>query len=297
MNIYQLLSRIISNKKFELSPSLFTQKDREKLDENDRNIFDILKDISSLGREIHNFGVVFHPMFVMANGQRTFSVDDLTDDDYNLLKSIDFDKVPLSLRTLVADILWTQKKEFAVSKIAAEAYWELFLLWYDDSNAIGALDMIRRDVCISRQTKQNTLYSRICSWFDDFLLNDSANSDDFFSLRIMKLFVEQKDYNISPLFSVIDNIIRINNDNPLKIEQSYELKTRCFHKMKKEDVINNNLSLAKYYVDFAGKIVQENSQDAIRAVNFFQKAIALYRNNGNPQQAEKVHKRLVMVQK
>ncbi|MDE7288040.1 MAG: DUF4209 domain-containing protein, partial [Oscillospiraceae bacterium] len=88
------------------------------------------------------------------------------------------------------------------------------------------------------------------------------------------------------------------NDNVLTVEQAYELKTQCLYKLqKKEDAISNNLSLANYYVDFAEKTVQKDILGAMRAGNFFQKAINLYRNNGASEQAEKTHKRLVEIQK
>lgn len=298
MDIYELLNKIVINKKFVLSSHLFTQADRYVLDESDIQLFDILKKISSLGTEINNSSIKFHPMLVMADGQRTFSVEDITDDDYEILKAIDLQKIPLVLRTLVADILWTQKKEFKASQIAAEAYWELFQLWYTDSDNIGTLDMIRRAVCISMQTNQTDLYLKICAWFNDFLIHKAANGDGFFSLRIMELFAEQKSYDVSAFLPVLDNIILFNNDNVLKVEQAYELKTQCLYKLKKkEDAISNNLSLANYYVDFAEKTVQKDILGAMRAVNFFQKAINLYRNNGESEQAEKTHKRLVEIQK
>jgi hypothetical protein len=232
MDIYELLNKIIVNKRHGLSAKLFTQSDRDSLDDGDIPLFDLLTNISSLGTEIHNSGIKFHPMFVMAGGQRTFAVEDITDNDYEMLKNIDFERVPLVLRALVADILWTQKKEFAASQIAAEAYWKLFELWYTDEDNIGTLDMIRRAVCISVQTNQTSLYLRICAWLDDFLNNKVVDIEGFFSLRVMELFAQQKSYDITPFLSVLDSFILSNNENVLKIEQAYELKTQCLYKLK-----------------------------------------------------------------
>lgn len=100
MDIYELLNKIIINKSFSLSSHLFTSIDREKLDKNDIPLFDILKDISSLGTEINNHGIKFHPMYIGVNGNRTFSVEDLTDDNYKILKTIDFQRVPLNFKGL-----------------------------------------------------------------------------------------------------------------------------------------------------------------------------------------------------
>lgn len=298
MDIYELLNKIIVNESFKLSSALFTQADRDRLDENARLLFDLLENISSLGVEIHNSGITFYPMFVMADGRRTFAVEDITDDDYEMLKAIDFERLPLILRSLVADILWTQKKDFAAAQIAAEAYWELCQLWYANGDNLGTLKMVQRAVCISVQTNQTSLYSRICTWFETFLIHGATSGDCFISLRIMELFAEQKNSNVSSFLPVLDNMISSNSDNVLLVEQAYELKTHCLNKLKnKEGATNNNLSLAQYYIDFAEKIVEDNIHNAMRAVNFFQKAIDLYRNNGAPVQAEKTHKRLVEIQK
>ena len=207
MDIYELLNKIIVNKSFKISSNLFTQTDRDRLDESDRPLFDLLANISSLGTEIDNSGITFHPMFVMADGRRTFAVEDITDDDYEMLKAINFEKLPLVLRSRIADILWTQKKDFAAAQIAAKAYWELCQLWYANGDSLGTLKMVRRAVCISVQTNQTSLYSQIYTWFEAFLIHGATSGDCFIALRIMELFAEQKNSNISSFLPVLDDMI------------------------------------------------------------------------------------------
>lgn len=72
MNIYELLNKIVVNRRHSLSANLFTEEAREELDENEKHIFDLLRNISSLGTKINNKGIEFHPMFVMSDGSRTF---------------------------------------------------------------------------------------------------------------------------------------------------------------------------------------------------------------------------------
>ena len=160
VNIYELLNRIIVNKRYSLSHNLFIEADRTELSEEERSIFDLLKNIVSLRTKIHNDGIEFHPMFVMADGSRAFSIEDISEDDYLILHSLKLEKMPLILRALIADILWTNKKEFNAAKIAANAYWELFTLWYRDDDNVGTIDIIRRAVCISAQTKQTLLFEK-----------------------------------------------------------------------------------------------------------------------------------------
>lgn len=298
VNIYELLNRIIVNKRYSLSPNLFIEADRTELSEEERSIFDLLKNIVSLGTKIHNDGIEFHPMFVMADGSRTFSIEDISEDDYLILHSLKLEKMPLILRALIADILWTNKKEFNAAKIAANAYWELFTLWYRDDDNVGTIDIIRRAVCISAQTKQTLLFEKIQGWFVDFLEKKAANNDGFFALRVMELFFGQKNFDVSIFLPVLDDLIDGNSDNIAKVEQAYKLKTECLFKLKrKEDAIKNNNLLADYYLEFAEKIFKKDIQGALRAVNFYQKGIMLYRNNGESDKADAAHKRLVEIQK
>ena len=298
VNIYELLNRIIVNKRYSLSPNLFIEADRTELSEEERSIFDLLKNIVSLGTKIHNDGIEFHPMFVMADGSRTFSIEDISEDDYLILHSLKLEKMPLILRALIADIMWTNKKEFNAAKIAANAYWELFTFWYRDDDNVGTIDIIRRAVCISAQTKQTLLFEKIQGWFVDFLEEKAANNDGFFALRVMELFFGQKNFDVSIFLPVLDDLIDGNSDNIAKVEQAYKLKTECLFKLKrKEDAIKNNNLLADYYLEFAEKIFKKDIQGALRAVNFYQKGIMLYRNNGESDKADAAHKRLVEIQK
>lgn len=298
MSIYRLLNQTIKNERYSLASDLFTETDREKLSEEERRMFDLLKNIASLGTEIHNDGIEFHPMFVMADGSRTFSIEDISEDDYLILHSLELDKMPLTLRALIADILWTNKKEFNAAKIAADAYWKLFRLWYTDGDNIGTIDMIRRAVCISVQTKQTTLYNEIQEWFNDFIDTKAASADGFFSLRIMELFFKQKNFDVSGLLKVLDDLIKGNSGNVAKVEQAYELKTECLFKLKrKEEAIKNNNLLADYYLEYAERIFQKDIQGALRSIHFYQKGIMIYRNNGEVHKAEVAHKRLVEIQK
>ena len=251
-----------------------------------------------MGTKIHNDGIEFHPMFVMADGSRTFSIEDISEDDYLILHSLKLEKMPLILRALIADILWTNKKEFNAAKIAANAYWELFTFWYRDDDNVGTIDIIRRAVCISAQTKQTLLFEKIQGWFVDFLEKKAANNDGFFALRVMELFFGQKNFDVSIFLPVLDDLIDGNSDNIAKVEQAYKLKTECLFKLKrKEDAIKNNNLLADYYLEFAEKIFKKDIQGALRAVNFYQKGIMLYRNNGESDKADAAHKRLVEIQK
>lgn len=114
----------------------------------------------------------------------------------------------------------------------------------------------------------------------------------------MELFFKQKNFDVFIILKVLDDLIDGNSDNIAKVEQAYKLKTECLFKLKrKEDAIKNNNLLADYYLEFAEKIFKKDIQGALKAVNFYQKGIMLYRNNGESDKADAAHKRLVEIQK
>lgn len=226
MSIYELLNRIIINEKYSLSSDLFIESDKKELTEEEKHIFELLKNISSLGTRIYNNGIEFHPMFVMADGSRYFSIEDMSKDDYLLLSNLELDKIPLILRALVADILWINKKDFNAAQIAADAYWKLFILWYKDADNIGTIDMIRRAVCISVQTKQTAIYNEIQGWFNDFIFTKASRDESGFALRVMELFFEQKNFDVSIILNVLDELIAYNSANVAKVEQAYIIRDR-----------------------------------------------------------------------
>lgn len=300
MDIYEVMNKTITDKTLRLSPRLFNQEDRKKLNSKDQKLFDLLRDISSVETNILDSEIKIHPMSATVNGQRPFSIEDITDNDYQLLISMDFSKIPLCLKALVADLLWTQRREISAAHIAAQAYWKIFQLCYQKGNIHGVLCYIRKATDIALQTQQKDLYFEICEWLDGFLRNKAYLNDSkyiFYTLRVMELFLEQKSYNVSSFLPVLENIILLNN-NISAVEQAYELKTKCLNKLKKNEAAKqNNISLAKYYIDYAEKIMQTNANGVMLAVQCFQKAITLYRNNGEYEQAKTAHRKLIKIQK
>ena len=300
MDIYEVLNGIITEAHYYSMSHLFINVDRTTIDEKDRMLFDLLCKIASMGTHVSNNGITFNPMFTYKDGSRTFCIEDITDVDYQMLEKIDFGRLPLALRSLISDILWTQKKSYPASKIAAQSYWEAFQQTYEDRKCLKTLSPLRRAVCIAQQTKFQSLYSEIYDWFCNTFIGEVTQVDVFCALRIMELFFEQKGTDFTLIINAVDSIISLdsNNDNILAIEQAYELEAKCYNKLnKKGDADNCNLELAQYYYDFAERLLQNDAMGAFRSVSFYEKAIVLFRNNGASAQAESVHRKLIDVQK
>ena len=106
MNIYDLLNKCITIKKYGLNASVFKDEDRECLDtEEEKQVFDLLKNVSSMDIKVNKKGVTFHP-FMVWEGKRTFSIEDLTEDDYKTMEALVLEQLPINIRDRIADVLW-----------------------------------------------------------------------------------------------------------------------------------------------------------------------------------------------
>ena len=116
MNIYDLLNSTVTLKKrFDLIRD-FPNEKREELDTTDeKNIYDLIKNICSMAMNIKDDGVEFCPSFIF-DGKRTYSLEDISEDEYNILLSLDHQKLPLNVRARIADILWVQKRNYKMAR-------------------------------------------------------------------------------------------------------------------------------------------------------------------------------------
>ena len=298
MNIYDLLNKRITIKKYGLNASVFKDEDRECLDtEEEKQVFDLLKNVSSMTIKVNKKGVTFHP-FMVWEGKRTFSIEDLTEDDYKTMESLVLEQLPINIRARIADVLWTQKKNYKAAIVAAKAYYELFCLFFTDEDWVGTLDMIKRTLFISAQINQKDIYNEAGDKLFNHVVKVNGQDKDFQSLRLLDILVEQEYGDFKILLTVIENIINNNIDDVTKVEQAYRLKVECLYKIKDSVAAKkSNIDLADYYVNYAEGILGTTLQGALQAERFYQKAIELYRNNGEAAKGEVVLRRLVEIQK
>lgn len=298
MHIYDALNDVVIVKKRGLTANQYTDEIRNKLDsDEERNLFDLLKNISSLGYKIVNSGIAFYP-YMIWEGKRTYAIEDITDDDYLLLESIDLCKVPLNLRARITDILWTQKKMYPAAIVAAESYLKLFEMLFKDDDWVGVIDNIKRAIYISAQVKKNDIYDDSCKAVWDHIVRINGEDEHFLSITLIEIVLEQSYGDLDVLIQILDNIITHFKDDINKVERAYELKFKCLLKKKDKTAVKEaNLELAEYLVSIAEGIVNSSIQGAMSAERYFQKAIMIYRSNGETQKGELVHRRLVEVQK
>lgn len=298
MTLYDLLSATVPvNKRFDIINS-FTNEKRERLaNEEEKHVYDLLKNVCSMALKVDYSTVEFCP-FMIFEGKRTFALEDITDDDYTLLLALDHKKLPLNVRARIADVLWTQKRAYKLAIIALEAYFDLFNLFFKDDDWLVALDMIKRAACISSQINNKDLYEKCCQTIYDHVLRIDGRDTHFLSISLIDLLLFHSFGDSNLLIAVLDNIIILSKDNPNKVERAFDLKFKYINKSSGlESAMKINIDKALYLLDFAEQIYKNDKLGALRSEPFFQKAIFIFRNNGDAERAEKTHRRLVEVQK
>lgn len=298
MNIYELLNEtVILKKRFDLVRD-FPIDRREDLDTaDDKNIYDLIKNVCSMAMNIKDDGVEFCPSFIF-EGKRTYSLEDISEDDYNILSALDHQKLPLNIRARITDILWVQKRNYRMAIIAAESYHELFNLLFKDDDWFIIFKAIKRAAQITLQINKTDLHEKICQTIYNHLVRIDGADAQFLSISLIEFLMENSYGDSNSILAIIDKILLLSKSDPNKMEQAFELKFKYKNSTEGlESATTVKLDMAQYLVDYAEQIYSTEQMGAIKSEAFFQKAILLFRNNGKADLAEKTHRRLVEVQK
>lgn len=297
-DIYSVLKEIIVPDRRELYADCFTEKDCERLSEGEQEIFKLLKKLASLGVKYTDGEAVFSPAIEIYGKGRSFGLQDMTEDDYMILEEIKISRLPVLLQARIADILWTERKDYKIVPVAIKAYHELYNITFDLENWPTCLRYIKRSITLAAKTGAKKFYDEYRKEIFDKVIEVNGEDKYFFSISVIEFLILQKWKDCDPLFIVLDNIIAKSEDNVHKVELAYELKSKLFSKKQDNDaMMKNNLQLALFYERSADKVRANNVQGIFNAERYLQKAVFLYRNNGSPEKGEIAHRKLLDLQK
>lgn len=296
MTVYEALNKIRSDTFVFFGISIFNVNILNIDNEIDRKIYSLIKNICSLRVKISDQNVEFQSSTILMDGQ-FFDVTDITEDDYNLLESLVFAKLPVNIRARIADLLWHEKKNYEAALTAIDAYMEMFTLLFSDDDWIESIDMIHRALCISSQIKHTEKHDNACKMVYDHILRIDASDTSFLSLRLIEIVVREKYGSANVLISILNKIIQNSDSNVNKVETAYELMIECF-KWKKDNagIHDTNMALAQYYERKANELGNDDSRSIHIAVYYLKKAVLIYRNSKNKDQAERLQRTIIQLQ-
>lgn len=299
VDIYSLLREIVPSDEKWLQSGKFTKDKLNVLEnETDKKIFVLLCNISSLGEHSKTTGIEFSPMFEYSDGTRTFALEDLSDDDFQLLYSLEFDKLPLALQARISAILWTRKKDYKMALKASACYYELYLTSFDLEEWGACYKFLVIAVKLASQINSKD-YPTYLQKIADKVIELNGKDTSILSILLTEYLLSQKKWNnFGTLITIIDNMIKNSSSDVDKSIRAYNLKTKVYYKLgDPTSAMENNRKLARYLETKAVPETYDNIQSLFHAEKHLQEAVRLYRNNGAPDEGERVHRKLLEVQK
>ena len=297
--LYDVLNDKFAKEYNRISVSEFTEELREGLSfEHNRRLFSLLKNIVSLNFKYREEKIDITPAIEIYGEGRTFGLQDMEDDDYELLQLLDLVSIPKLICVRVAEILWMKKKEHKVIVPLLECYVDLYRETQDSDRWYIPLKYIKRAIVLASQTGQKRKSEDYKEILYNKILEFKYEENVFFVISAIEFLLEQKWKNLEKLLGVLDCILNTSFCNVNKIAQAYDLKAKIYIKLnRKEDEISVYNELADYFVKAAEDLEENNVQSLFTKEKYLEKAIKLYRENGQVGKRTEVTKKLLEIQR
>lgn len=282
MDIYSLLNQY-NNIEYGLDYELFINYNESDFIQNwDKTIFNLLAKISEIGFRFNEGKIIYNPLFLYEDGSRSFFIDDLSDADFDLLKEINYDQLSNNVKAFIADLIWSQRKDYEYSNIAVNAYYELFKASKNNINSKFDIDIIRRALFIATQIKNGDFSKSCCKLIYDIINTDLTLIEDTFKrLYLIDILIQYDKDRLADLIEILDEEIELSKENLYRSEHAYRSKLNCLKALKQSENIKlTNIDFANFYVNYADCLTQSSLDDILVAKKCYIDAIELYRNNG-----------------
>ena len=150
-----------------------------------RKIFKLLKKFASLGVKYTDGEAAFSPAIEIYGKGRSFGLQDMTEDDYMILEKTEVSRMPVLLQARVADILWTERKDYKIVPVAIKAYHELYNITFDTENWSTCLRYIKRSITLAAKTGAKKFYDKYRKELFDKVIE--VNGGDKYFFRFQRL--------------------------------------------------------------------------------------------------------------
>lgn len=298
MNIYELMQRIFLPKKITISAKDFADNAFNELtDGDDKRIFILLKKIATIYVRYKKDDVIFSPAYEMADGRRTFALQDLNDEDYTLLYSLNINELPKILGLRVADVLWIGKKDYRMAHLSAKLSYELYQILFDIDNWIDCFNYLDHAIGLSARIGSKNLNTYLKEIYEK-VIEINGSDPQLLSVFLIKLLLSQKWDSFDAILPILDTIIANSSHYIHRAKEAYFLKVRIYNKQNNTQAVSDcNKQLAKYLENVADTEATEDISGLFRAELNYQEAIHLYRNYGAPEEGKRVQAKLIELQK
>lgn len=298
MDIYSFLNQY-NNIEYGLDYELFINYNESDFIQNwDKTIFNLLAKISEIGFRFNEGKIIYNPLFLYEDGSRSFFIDDLSDEDFDLLKEINYNQLSNNVKAFIADLIWSQRKDYVYSNIAVNAYYELFKALKNNINSKFDIDIIRRALFIATQIKSDDFSKSCCKLIYDIINTDiTLNENTFKRIYLIDILIQYDKDRLADLIAILDEEIELSKENLYRSEHAYRSKLNCLKALKQSENIKlTNIDFANFYVNYADCLTQSSLDDILVAKKCYIDAIELYRNNGKTEEVIFVREKVEQIE-
>lgn len=293
---YEVIKLVVKDDVSKLSSNLFSDEFLNMLDDEEKTLFQIFKNISSLSEKFEDGVAIYSPGLIIYGEGRTFDLTDMTELDYSQIYKMDLMKLPCLLRARISNVIWNKTKDISVAEISIKSYYELFKIFFDVDNWTCGMRFIKHAICFSNKINKKAIANSYLNELYNKVLFVDGKDKSLFTIDAIKFLIEYK-IETEQLLFVLDNSISNKSDFPDRIVEAYNLKIQiCNDLNKKREAKENRLLLAKYYVD-ASICDKKDVRSLFIAEENLKKAIQIYTNEGKNEEKDNAFRELLLIQK
>ena len=289
MNITEYILKNIERQSFNmfLKDNVINEY-KEFFNEKEQKTIELIHKVSILFEKFNLKGEIQFLPFVIWEGKRSFSVEDFNEDDYTEMRRIleTFQNLPNYIKAKIADILWTEKRDYESALIAASCYYDYFESNFNRKDWKEPLSAIRRAIYIYAKLNKKDKQNECCQIVYDYLHKYSDDYSDDFPIALIKTLMQYNYGDKNEILETINQLIVLSNKDIYRIEDAYNLKIDYLQKCQDyEQVKITKKELADFYNDFSNSLATNNK--AMLTSHYLEKAIKLYRESGQKDLSEK----------
>lgn len=221
----------------------------------------------------------YHPKIALADGRRSFAMEDLDDGGANLLKEIFPYLEPSWIKAQLSDIIWLKSGDYSYAQIAVLSHLSLFDECFDPQEWVDCYQVIRRAFSIAlRLGDKGCEFTEVIRRIDRAIRYMDGTDTLFLSLKLIHLVAPYvKKDSLEQYLLLTAKIFaqaKTNGEHgKLVIEAAFEVRSELLKKLnRKEEIRIVKLELAEYYE----KLAVELESQPYRAIQALQSAYKLY---------------------
>lgn len=279
-------------------------KDAEKEMDNDEDKYalSVISGVLSMGYIVSDR--TYRPMLELADGRRTFAMEDIDGKAEDILKEAMIIIQPAWMKAQLGDVIWLKWKDQNCAKLAAKEFLNGFYELFDETNWITCFQMIQRAYGLSASLGKNSeVFQQVRAEISKVLHKMDGNDPLFLSLRLIELdYKNANQKELSTYLKISEKIfnwnLAKNQENLYVIEAAFELYCNLLKKMKRDsDIPAAKVKMAEYYEARADVLIKEGTAGTYRAIPLLQKAYAQYDRKSDREKILQIRKRMEELQK